>query len=106
MFLCICKSVSDTQIREAVEQGARTVGDLSARFGLGTECGKCLDDVRQVLDACLLAPSSASESASASASASVSTPIDHAATAAVEVVQPPSAIEPAPQRAAWFAVDL
>lgn len=100
MFLCICKSVSDTQIREEVEQGARTVGDLSARFGLGTECGKCLDDVRQVLDACLLAPSSASESAS------VSTPIDHAATAAVEVVQPPSAIEPAPQRAAWFAVDL
>ncbi|MBE2294067.1 MAG: (2Fe-2S)-binding protein [Phycisphaerales bacterium] len=100
MFLCICKSVSDTQIREAVEQGARSVGDLSARFGLGTECGKCLDDVRQVLDACLLAPSSASESVP------VSAPIDHATAVAVEMTPPASAVEPAPQRAAWFAVDL
>ncbi len=25
MFLCICKSISDTQIREAVDQGARTI---------------------------------------------------------------------------------
>ncbi|MEZ5581150.1 MAG: (2Fe-2S)-binding protein [Candidatus Competibacteraceae bacterium] len=58
MFLCICKSISDTQIREAVDQGARTIGDISARFGVGVECGKCLDDVRQFLDACLLAPPS------------------------------------------------
>ncbi len=90
MFLCICKSVSDKQVREAVDQGARTIGDVSARFGLGAECGKCLDDVRQFLDACLLAPPS--------------TPT--AAKAAVEVAPPRAASEPVPQRAAWFAVDL
>lgn len=93
MFLCICKSISDTQIREAVDQGARTIGDISARFGVGVECGKCLDDVRQFLDACLLAPPSAQPSTP------LSTPT------AVEVT-PPRAAEPAPQQAAWFAVDL
>ena len=93
MFLCICKSISDTQIREAVGQGARTIGDISARFGVGVECGKCLDDVRQFLDACLLAPPSAQPSTPPS------TPT------AVEVT-PPRTAEPAPQQAAWFAVDL
>ncbi|MDG4562356.1 MAG: bacterioferritin-associated ferredoxin [Candidatus Competibacter sp.] len=93
MFLCICKSISDTQIREAVDQGARTIGDISARFGVGVECGKCLDDVRQFLDACLLAPPSAQPSTPPS------TPT------AVEVT-PPRAAKPAPQQAAWFAVDL
>ncbi len=90
MFLCICKSVSDKQVREAVDQGARTLGDVSARFGLGAECGKCLDDVRQFLDTCLLAPPSTST----------------VATAAVETTPPPVTTEPAPQRAAWFAMDL
>ena len=91
MFLCICKSISDTQIREAVDQGARTIGDISARFGVGVECGKCLDDIRQLLDACVVAPPSPVTS--------------HCSTAPVEVM-PPRATEPAPQRAAWFAVDL
>jgi len=34
MYLCICKAVSDTQIRQAVSQGARTVSDVSARLGV------------------------------------------------------------------------
>ena len=89
MYLCICKSVSDKQVREAVDQGARTMGDISARFGIGVECGKCLEDVRQFLDACLLTPPSAPT----------------AATAAVETAMPPVKTEPVPQRAAWFAVD-
>ncbi|QQS54280.1 MAG: (2Fe-2S)-binding protein [Candidatus Competibacteraceae bacterium] len=90
MFLCICKSVSDKQVREAVDQGARTIGDISARFGLGAECGKCLDEVRQFLDACLLAPPSTPTTAKT----------------AVEVTPPQATPEPVPQRAAWFAVDL
>ena len=92
MFLCICKSISDTQIREAVDQGARTIGDISARFGVGVECGKCLDDIRQLLDACAVAAPSPPAAS-------------HCSTAPVEVM-PPRAAEPAPQQAAWFAVDL
>ncbi|TVR59846.1 MAG: hypothetical protein EA420_15230 [Candidatus Competibacteraceae bacterium] len=57
MYLCICKAVSDNQIRQAVAQGARTVGDVSVRLGAGTECGKCLDSIRELLDAVLTEPS-------------------------------------------------
>jgi bacterioferritin-associated ferredoxin len=56
MYLCICKPVSDTQIRQAVTQGARTVDDVRARLGVGTECGKCLDSIRELLDAVLTQP--------------------------------------------------
>ncbi len=57
MYLCICKPVSDTQIRQAILQGARTVGDVSVRLGVGAECGKCLDSIRELLDAVLAKPS-------------------------------------------------
>ncbi|MDZ7621897.1 MAG: (2Fe-2S)-binding protein [Candidatus Competibacteraceae bacterium] len=57
MYLCICKAVSDNQIRQAVARGARTVGDVSARLGAGTECGQCLDSIRDLLDAVLTEPS-------------------------------------------------
>lgn len=58
MYLCICKPVSDTQIRQAIVQGARTVGDVSVRLGVGTECGQCLDSIRDLLDAVLTEPAS------------------------------------------------
>jgi bacterioferritin-associated ferredoxin len=93
VYLCICKSVSDRQIREAVELGARTIGDLNIRLGVSAECGKCTDSVREFLDACLAAssPTSATEAVS---------PI------VTETVKPSrKPAESAPERA-WFAVDL
>lgn len=97
MYLCICKAVSDQQIRQAVEQGVRTMGDVSARFGVGIECGKCLDAIREVLDACLAAPPVVEETGPSLAAVEA---------AAVEAAPPPAAVDPAPQRAAWFAIDL
>ena len=91
MYLCICKSVSDRQIREAVELGARTIGDLSIRLGIGVECGKCTDSVREFLDGCLADPLPMAESPRV-----VATPVP----------SPIASVEPAPARAAWFAVDL
>jgi bacterioferritin-associated ferredoxin len=93
MYLCICKSVSDRQIREAVELGARTIGDLNIRFGIGVECGKCTDSVREFIDTCLVAPSPTSKT-------------DVAPPVVTEAVPPPRKfVEPEPARA-WFAVDL
>lgn len=94
MYLCICKSVSDRQIREAVELGARTIGDLSVRLGVGIECGKCTDSVREFLDVCLATPLPATtDSAPPSVAVTASPP-------------PLAAAKPAPAQAAWFAVDL
>lgn len=95
MNLCTCKSISDHQIRQAVEQGARGFGDLSARFGVGIECGKCIDGINALLQECLSAvPSS----------------MPAPAEAALDPIRANVAPAPAPKEIApahaWFAIDL
>jgi bacterioferritin-associated ferredoxin len=56
MIVCVCKAVSDRQIRSAVKGGATCLRDLTRELGLGTCCGKCLPEAKaalsQSLDAC------------------------------------------------------
>ena len=49
MIVCICKVVSDRQIRAAGKGGATRLTDLSRQTGLGTCCGKCLPEARRAL---------------------------------------------------------
>lgn len=50
MFVCICKAVSDRDIRRAVHQGGVvSLRELSSRTGLGTCCGKCVPAARELL---------------------------------------------------------
>ena len=94
MYLCICKSVSDHQIRQAVDQGACGFGDLSVRFGVGIECGKCIDSINQFLQECLATPISMPALTEA-----VPMPVP----ATVAPVSAP--VEPVPARP-WFAIDV
>ena len=56
MFVCICKAVSDTRIRAAVAEGrAISLRDLSRELALGTCCGKCVPQAKEVLDEALAA---------------------------------------------------
>jgi len=41
MIVCHCKRVSDTTIRAAVQQGARSHRDIGRACGAGTGCGGC-----------------------------------------------------------------
>jgi bacterioferritin-associated ferredoxin len=50
MYVCLCKAVTDTQIREAVEEGAVHVSHLADRCGLGTGCGRCQDMAQELID--------------------------------------------------------
>ncbi|MCH8493519.1 MAG: bacterioferritin-associated ferredoxin [Idiomarina sp.] len=50
MYVCLCKSVTDKQISQAVANGASSVRDLRQQFGLGSQCGKCTCCARDVLD--------------------------------------------------------
>ena len=93
MYLCTCKSVSDLQIRQAVEQGARSFGDLSIRFGVGIECGKCIDGINALLQECLSVPTALSPARAETAPQSLPAPAK------------PAPKETAPAHA-WFAIDL
>jgi bacterioferritin-associated ferredoxin len=59
MIVCVCKAVSDRQIRAAVKGGAATLRDLTRDLGLGTCCGKCLPEANAALSASLEACRSA-----------------------------------------------
>ena len=53
MYICICKAVTDTAIRRAVDEGVTTLPELSTRTGAGTQCGTCIPRAREVLDEAL-----------------------------------------------------
>lgn len=49
MLVCICKAVSDRQIREEVRRGARSLQQIRAACAAGTDCGSCTRQIRQIL---------------------------------------------------------
>ena len=51
MFACICAAVTETEVRQCVAGGARTVEEIGDDCGAGTGCGSCV----QNLDVLLLA---------------------------------------------------
>lgn len=49
MYVCVCKAVTERQIREAVSDGARTLKDLRRELGVTGDCGQCAVCARQCL---------------------------------------------------------
>lgn len=41
MYVCVCRAVTDRQIRTALEEGARSMRELRAKLGVCSGCGKC-----------------------------------------------------------------
>jgi bacterioferritin-associated ferredoxin len=54
MYVCVCHAVTDSAIRQAVDNGVNTFRDLSFRTGCGTQCGSCVKLAREVMDEALL----------------------------------------------------
>jgi bacterioferritin-associated ferredoxin len=49
MIVCVCRRVSDQQIREAVAGGAHSLECLQFDLGVATQCGRCADCASRVL---------------------------------------------------------
>ena len=41
MIVCVCRRVSDHQIRQAARDGAQTLECLQFELGVATQCGRC-----------------------------------------------------------------
>ena len=41
MYVCVCNAISESLVKEAVANGARTLADLQAQLGVATSCGCC-----------------------------------------------------------------
>ncbi len=53
MYVCICRAVTDSAIRQAAADGVRSFRELSAHTGCSTQCGRCVPLAREVLDEAL-----------------------------------------------------
>lgn len=49
MYACICRAVTEGQIREAISSGCNTERQLRNRLGVVDSCGKCATQVRDML---------------------------------------------------------
>ena len=49
MYVCLCKGITDTQIRAAVEDGASSLRDVRSTLGVASQCGKCGILTREIL---------------------------------------------------------
>jgi bacterioferritin-associated ferredoxin len=50
MYVCLCKGITDTQIREAASQGASSLSQVRRQLGIATCCGKCAATAKEILN--------------------------------------------------------
>ncbi len=50
MYVCVCKGITDHQIKDAIYAGATTLGKLRKALGVASQCGKCTCLTRELID--------------------------------------------------------
>lgn len=53
MYVCVCKGITDTQIKDAVYGGATSLRDVRRELGVMSQCGKCGVFTKQLVDEAL-----------------------------------------------------
>ena len=49
MIVCLCKDVSERQVREQIAGGASCMDIVGRACGAGTDCGCCRDEIASIL---------------------------------------------------------
>jgi bacterioferritin-associated ferredoxin len=49
MYVCLCKSVTDIEIKRELQAGANSLCDLQRQLGVGTQCGSCCNYARDMV---------------------------------------------------------
>jgi bacterioferritin-associated ferredoxin len=49
MFVCICRAVSQSRIRAAIDAGATSVDEVEACCGAGGDCGACREEIEGII---------------------------------------------------------
>ena len=50
MYVCICKAITDKQIRRAAAAGVDNLYELRAHLGVAEGCGSCADQAQSILN--------------------------------------------------------
>lgn len=49
MYICLCNAITERQIVEAAQEGARSSEDLAQELGVGLCCGRCAECAHTLL---------------------------------------------------------
>ena len=61
MYVCLCKGITDSQINQAIDDGASSMRDIVDQLGVATQCGKCGQCAKQLVNERLYAIAEPSE---------------------------------------------
>lgn len=50
MYVCLCRGITDQDIKDAIQDGAETYRDIREQLDLGTCCGRCAPEARSILN--------------------------------------------------------
>ena len=50
MYICLCKGITDNQIKDAVLGGASSLREVRKQLGVMTQCGKCGLITKQIVE--------------------------------------------------------
>lgn len=49
MYVCVCNGITERQVRQAIEQGAASLSDLTEKLGVAAGCGSCAGFTEELL---------------------------------------------------------
>lgn len=55
MFVCVCKGITDKDIRQAVNQGDQSIKIIKETLGVASQCGGCVTLAKEIIDEQLVA---------------------------------------------------
>ena len=50
MYVCLCKGITDRQLRSAVHDGASSFRQVSQSTGCATQCGQCACMAKEIVE--------------------------------------------------------
>tara|TARA_B110000495_G_C22694119_1_gene408973 strand:+ start:165 stop:350 length:186 start_codon:yes stop_codon:yes gene_type:complete len=50
MYICLCKAVTDSQIKESINGGAHSFAEVQKTLGVSTGCGKCMQQAKSIVE--------------------------------------------------------
>lgn len=62
MYVCLCKAITDSQIKQAVENGAHSFREIRDSLGVATVCGSCACAAKELIKTSAKVPLSSSGS--------------------------------------------
>ncbi|NRA42670.1 MAG: (2Fe-2S)-binding protein [Pseudomonadales bacterium] len=53
MYVCICKGITDGQLRQAVDNGASSFREIAQTTGCSTQCGQCACTAKSLVESAI-----------------------------------------------------